>query len=608
MRNKLMALFLGLCMIFGLMIIPFQNVYAETNEAVQEDRNGILQVRCKLYINDEECPYYVVGTGFLVGNDESAQTVITNHHVISYATYTSNQLKNLVISQYLEMYEEYYREYYGITDEEELSALLQNVQAYFESVLRESNNKVSAQISVVVKRDVTIKAEVVNYSEDGDFAILKLEQPIYDREPLTFTDATSVVTTQPVYALGFPGLAGYQDIDNVYTANDVIVTSGIVSKVAQNNSKGAMIDTFVHSAQISSGNSGGPLVDENGYVVGLNTYYVSQNSQSYYYSTSANEITDILGALGIDFMYAGASNQTPAIEPESQEPESIPVPETEAQAAEADFTALNGAITSAEGIDLSIYTPESKANFEVALSEAKAVAINSTSSQEEIDKAADNLRTAQSGLVEQPKSNMTLIIIIAAVVLVVIIVVVVLIVVSSGKKKKRAEAERRQRMTPPVQQPPQRPPYGGPQQTTPVHPGPSAPTPNPNGFAMNDGAGETSVLNSGAGETTVLGGGQSIPTAVLTRKKNNERVTISKAVFKIGKERRRVDYCISDNSNISRAHADIVFKNGAFYIVDQNATNGTFVNGSSVAAGSEVMLKNNDIVKLADEEFQFKTL
>ncbi len=83
---------------------------------------------------------------------------------------------------------------------------------------------------------------------------------------------------------------------------------------------------------------------------------------------------------------------------------------------------------------------------------------------------------------------------------------------------------------------------------------------------------------------------------------------VTKAAFKIGKERRRVDYCISDNTNISRMHADIVFRNGEFFIIDNNATNGTYVNGASVPAGQEMKLNNNDIIKLADEEFQFKLI
>lgn len=67
-----------------------------------------------------------------------------------------------------------------------------------------------------------------------------------------------------------------------------------------------------------------------------------------------------------------------------------------------------------------------------------------------------------------------------------------------------------------------------------------------------------------------------------------------------------MDYCVADNTNVSRAHADIVYKNGNFYIVDNHATNGTSVNGASLASGQEKSITNNDVIRLADEEFQFK--
>ena len=63
-----------------------------------------------------------------------------------------------------------------------------------------------------MKRDVLVKATIVNESEAADFAILKMEQPIYDRTPLILADSSQVATTQEVYALGFPGIV--QDIQN----------------------------------------------------------------------------------------------------------------------------------------------------------------------------------------------------------------------------------------------------------------------------------------------------------------------------------------------------------------------------------------------------------
>lgn len=143
-------------------------------------------------------------------------------------------------------------------------------------------------------------------------------------------------------------------------------------------------------------------------------------------------------------------------------------------------------------------------------------------------------------------------------------------------------------MTPPVQPPYNRPP-------TPVGSAPTMPT--------NDGAGETSVLNDGAGETTVLGGNQATGFA-LVRKSNNERITINKPEFTIGKERRRVDYCIANNNSVSRVHAKLKVRGGVCYISDLGSTNCTFVNGVKLSPNQEIALKKGDKVKISDEEFE----
>ena len=126
-------------------------------------------------------------------------------------------------------------------------------------------------------------------------------------------------------------------------------------------------------------------------------------------------------------------------------------------------------------------------------------------------------------------------------------------------------------------------------------------------YGGDDGSTPTGVLNEGSSATTVLSNAN-MPNATLIRKKTNERITVNKAEFKIGKERRKVDYCISDNTSISRLHATIIYRNGSFYIVDNNATNGTSVNGSSLAANTEKALAGNETIRLADEEFIFSML
>ena len=141
------------------------------------------------------------------------------------------------------------------------------------------------------------------------------------------------------------------------------------------------------------------------------------------------------------------------------------------------------------------------------------------------------------------------------------------------------------------------------QQAQPVFMPPEA----PKGHAANFG--ETTVLSGGTmGETTVLG---AVPVATqiephLIRTKNNEKIPLNKPVFRIGKERSYVDYFVSDNTAISRGHANIVNHNGEFFVVDTNSTNHTYVNGAMIQSGVETKLTHGDKIRLANEDFEFK--
>ncbi|MBQ2803793.1 MAG: FHA domain-containing protein, partial [Lachnospiraceae bacterium] len=123
--------------------------------------------------------------------------------------------------------------------------------------------------------------------------------------------------------------------------------------------------------------------------------------------------------------------------------------------------------------------------------------------------------------------------------------------------------------------------------------------------------GETTFLNAAPayGETTTLSSytpdAKVIP--YLVRYKNNEKIVLNKPVFRIGKEKSYVDYFISDNSAISRSHANILNMDGKFYVIDTNSTNHTFLNGQMLQSNMETEIKHGDKIRLADEEFEFKT-
>ena len=162
-------------------------------------------------------------------------------------------------------------------------------------------------------------------------------------------------------------------------------------------------------------------------------------------------------------------------------------------------------------------------------------------------------------------------------------------------------------------------PEVAPQKTQPVAPAVSTAPPipvaqpthqppvTPQGRAMNFG--ETTVLGGGnIGETTVLG---AAPTAAqpmphLMRSKNNEKISLNKPVFRIGKEKSYVDYFIGDNTAISRSHANFIIREGKYFVVDTNSTNHTYVNGAMIQSNVETQLSHGDKVRLANEDFEFK--
>lgn len=93
--------------------------------------------------------------------------------------------------------------------------------------------------------------------------------------------------------------------------------------------------------------------------------------------------------------------------------------------------------------------------------------------------------------------------------------------------------------------------------------------------------------------------------ASLTRQVTGEKIELGKPSFVLGKNLEKSDYAVADNTNISRVHAVITMRNGRYYVMDQNSTNGTFINGRIIKAGQETEILPGDCLMLANEEFIF---
>lgn len=122
-----------------------------------------------------------------------------------------------------------------------------------------------------------------------------------------------------------------------------------------------------------------------------------------------------------------------------------------------------------------------------------------------------------------------------------------------------------------------------------------------------DDTGGTTVLGDDSGGTTVLGydDPEEPVYPVLVRLRTEESYSVDKPTFRIGTERSYCDLFICDNTYISRSHADIVTRDGRYYIVDRNSTNKTFVDGKVIPVEKEVEIFAGTQIRLANEDFAF---
>ena len=160
------------------------------------------------------------------------------------------------------------------------------------------------EFAVYLSRDAMVRAVVKATSPGADLAVLKTEAPL--KVPGLALRTGGIDTGLAIWTLGFPDGADTLAGQPVAGVDEMTVTDGIVSAVQTSYAVGTgsqPVKVVQTNAAINHGNSGGPMVDEHGRVVGINTIGIS-NVQNINGAVHVTELINVLEANGIPYKTA----------------------------------------------------------------------------------------------------------------------------------------------------------------------------------------------------------------------------------------------------------------------------------------------------------------
>lgn len=288
-RLALVAAIISACI---LMTLASPKGYADWKGSHKDAIQGVVAI---LSTNDSlnRIMSYGMGSGFGVGTaGKETDVFVTNRHVV-----IDDQTNK--ISRYVYI-------------------LLED------GALTEIYNGFGQLSDVKVNQNQLVRCEVLypkaNDPEYPDVAILRAERIIPGRVAIPLKSGFEMSAGDKVFTMGFPGSADIAmnleftgsgaQVKASASTGSVTVADGIISRTV-NPVELNETTVFQHTAAMNHGNSGGPLVDEEGYSVGINTYGFNQADNGvaeYKASLYVDYAMQILDELGIQYDKYGDSS------------------------------------------------------------------------------------------------------------------------------------------------------------------------------------------------------------------------------------------------------------------------------------------------------------
>lgn len=220
------------------------------------------------------------GTCFFVGNTkQNAQYLVTNYHVISdFIELGAGDMADVAV----------------VYDEEEKKDKLVRVRDG-------TGTTGKSKVRIYFDSNDYEEAYVVDYNEQKDIALLKLDSPTDKRKVLKLCSPSDDMVGSTAYAAGYPGLADniYADSTSTWSMNDATITSGTISRIF--TTQGSGVKNIQIDIVINPGNSGGPLVNQKGSAIGINTWSYKEQNEKQNYAINIDEMITMLNSNNIEY-------------------------------------------------------------------------------------------------------------------------------------------------------------------------------------------------------------------------------------------------------------------------------------------------------------------
>ena len=232
--KRLAAMVMVLICLAAMLAIP-ASAKTDLPTVISQAKEGVVKLFVVGFSPDDTPAAAAVGSGFAVGQKGSTpEYFVTNWHVAS----------------------AYLSEYNYAFDSDHVGIWIM------------LDNFALSDVTGLPSEATSVKCSIVRISESGypDYAILRAARPVTECKPLAIRSSESVKQGETVVALGCPAVV--DDLSATVGSNDITATRGTVARHMVMSAAGNT-NVLLHDAVISGGNSGGPLMNLYGEVVGI---------------------------------------------------------------------------------------------------------------------------------------------------------------------------------------------------------------------------------------------------------------------------------------------------------------------------------------------------